>query len=435
MQSIRFFTALRDDAQDAIEHIGHVDIVVGIPAFWSMESIEHVTRTVVRGLEKHYPTKRSLILIADGGSTDDTREVARRVIADAYNIHVLVSIYRGLAGKGSAIRAIFEAAKFLKAEYVALFDSDLKSITPEWVKNVIEPVVEGYDFVAPDYLRHKFDGTITNTIAYNLTRALYGHKIRQPIGGDFGISARLVSHYLTEDIWETDIARFGIDIWLTTVALVSDFKVCQTRLGVKIHGEKDPAADLGPMFRQVVGTILALMEVYDDHWKRVTSTAKEVEFYGEVPNEEPPKMEIDKEALLQYFKLGYANFATLWKEHIGEEAFAAVTALAAHQEGEPFRMPTEIWVRIVYRYAILFHNTERQRFKILDTLIPLYYARVASLVETLSDKSSQEAEAFYEEQALVFEREKKVLVEGWNHNDETAEQPLGLKEYLGRIWR
>ena len=433
MQSIRFFTALRDDAQHAIEHIGSVDIVVGIPAFWSMESIEHVTRTVIAGLEKYYPDKRALILIADGGSTDDTREVASRVAADAFNIHVLVSIYRGIGGKGSAIRAIFEAAKFLKAGAVALFDSDLKSITPEWVKNVLEPVAEGYDFVAPDYLRHKFDGTITNTLAYNLTRALYGHKIRQPIGGDFGISARLVGHYLAEDIWETDIARFGIDIWLTTLALVSGFKVCQTRLGVKIHGEKDPAADLGPMFRQVVGTIFTLMEFYKEEWKH-TAEAKEVAFYGDVPGGEPPQMEIDKAALIEYFKLGYANFSSLWKEQIGEEAFGVITTLAAHKEGEPFQMPTQTWVRIVYRYAILFHNTQRQRFKILDTLIPLYYARVASIVEELAEKSSAEAETFYEEQAKVFEREKHILIEGWNHDDETL-RPVTLKEYLGRIWR
>lgn len=431
MQSFRFFTSLRDDAQKAIEHIGSVDIVVGIPAFWSMDSIAHVTRTVIAGLEKYYPDKRALILIADGGSTDDTREVASQVAVDTYNIHVLVSIYRGIGGKGTAIRAIFETAKFLRADCVALFDSDLKSITPEWVKNIIEPVMEGYDFVAPDYLRHKFDGTITNTIAYNLTRALYGHKIRQPIGGDFGISARLVGHYLAEDIWDTDVARFGIDIWLTTVALVSGFKVCQTRLGVKIHGEKDPAADLGPMFRQVVGTIFTLMEFYKEHWEQ-ESTSKEVSFYGEVPNEEPPQMEINKEALLQYFKLGYANFASLWKEHLGEEVFAVVTALAAHTDGEAFQMPTETWVRIVYRYAILFHNTKRQRFKILDTLIPLYYARVASLVEALSEVSSQEAEVFYEEQAKVFEQEKKVLIDNWNH-DETVESFVTLKEYFGRI--
>ena len=170
MQPIRFFTALRSDARRTIEHIGSADIVVGIPAFWAMESIEHVIKSVIEGLQKYYPDKRALVFVADGGSTDDTREAAAQVNVEAYNIHVLVSVYRGLAGKGSAVRAIFEAAEFLKADAVALFDSDLKSITPEWVRNVIDPVMQGFDFVTPDYLRHKFDGTITNTIAYNLTR-------------------------------------------------------------------------------------------------------------------------------------------------------------------------------------------------------------------------------------------------------------------------
>ena len=50
--------------------------------------------------------------------------------------------------------------------------------------------------MAPLYARHKYDGTITNTVTYPLTRALYGHRIRQPIGGDFGVSGDLVRHYL-----------------------------------------------------------------------------------------------------------------------------------------------------------------------------------------------------------------------------------------------
>ena len=51
---------------------------------------------------------------------------------------------------------------------------------------------------------------------YPLTRALYGQRIRQPIGGDFGMSRPLVRHYLAQPVWDTDVARFGIDIWMTT---------------------------------------------------------------------------------------------------------------------------------------------------------------------------------------------------------------------------
>ena len=45
-----------------------------------------------------------------------------------------------------------------------------------------------------------------------MTRALYGQRVRQPIGGDFGFSGRLAEFYLKQDVWETHVARFGIDI-------------------------------------------------------------------------------------------------------------------------------------------------------------------------------------------------------------------------------
>lgn len=76
-------------------------------------------------------------------------------------------------------------------------------------------------------------------------------------------------------------------------------------------------------------------------------------------------------------------------------------------------MPVETWVRIVYRYANIFHSTERQKFKVLNTMIPLYNARVASLVNELSDKSDQEAEEYYNKQAEVFEEMKDYLIKIW----------------------
>ena len=83
-----------------------------------------------------------MIFVSDGGSTDDTREVASEVDTEEYGIEKIITIYRGIPGKGSAVRAILEAAEFLKVRAVALFDSDLKSITEEWVKNLITPLID-----------------------------------------------------------------------------------------------------------------------------------------------------------------------------------------------------------------------------------------------------------------------------------------------------
>ncbi len=181
-------TALRGYASKRLEEIETADMLLGVPCYNNDKTIAHVIRMVTHGLAKHYKDRRSVIFIVDGGSTDDTREAAREFEIKPWQ-EKIVSIYRGPAGKGTALRAVFETANRLKVKVCAMVDSDLRSITADWVKYLLDSVLEkGYQYVSPVYVRHKYDGTITNNIVYNLTRALYGKSIRQPIGGDFAIS-------------------------------------------------------------------------------------------------------------------------------------------------------------------------------------------------------------------------------------------------------
>ena len=74
----------------------------------------------------------------------------------------------------------------------------------------------GTGFVTPYYNRFKYDGTITNFLCYPVTTSLFGKDIRQPIGGDFGLSIELVEDLLDSPMWELpDVCRFGIDIFET----------------------------------------------------------------------------------------------------------------------------------------------------------------------------------------------------------------------------
>jgi len=71
--------------------------------------------------------------------------------------HKIAMPYAGIPGKGSAFRAIFELADHFGARACAVVDSDLRSITPEWMELLLKPVLnEGFDFVAPQYHRHKY---------------------------------------------------------------------------------------------------------------------------------------------------------------------------------------------------------------------------------------------------------------------------------------
>jgi len=74
---MNYDTALRAYTSKRVEEIESADILVGIPCYNNDNTIEHVIQMVTHGLTTHYKDKRSVILIADGGSTDDTREVAK----------------------------------------------------------------------------------------------------------------------------------------------------------------------------------------------------------------------------------------------------------------------------------------------------------------------------------------------------------------------
>ena len=406
MTATRFSTTLRDHARKTIERLRYADIVVGIPSYHSGSSIVHVIQTIAEGLERHYPDAKAVIMVSDGGSTDDTREIANLVQIHSYHIEKIVTIYRGVPGKGSGLRTVFEVANFLKAKAVAVFDSDLVSITPEWVRNFLDPVFKGYDFVAPYYRRYKLDGTITNTIAYNLTRALYGYRVRQPIGGDFGISQGLVKYYFDQDVWETDVARFGIDIWMTTTAIVGGFKICQARLGVKVHGEKDPAADLGPMFRQVVGDDLPA------YGNRTRSTGRRSRdpgasrsWGGGRSRSRPPSTSI-RTVLLIISGWGTTTSAGVWEHVIEERDLEVVRTLAAQPRKEDdFFFPLRRGFASSTVYAH-FPRTPRQRFKVLDTLVPLYNARVASLINEVRDMISRVRNAISRSMPEAFEQMK-----------------------------
>jgi hypothetical protein len=415
-----YFTALRQYTAKRLEEIGSADILVGIPCYNNEKTIAHVIQMATHGLDKHYRGLKNVILVADGGSTDDTREAAKDFQIKPWQ-EKIVSIYRGPAGKGTALRSVFEAAETLGVRACAVVDADLRSITSDWIKSLISPVLDqGYDFVAPVYLRHKYDATITNNIVYFMTRALYGKRIRQPIGGDFAMSRKTAGYYAEQDVWETDVARYGIDIWMTTSAITKGFRLCQAHLGIKVHDPKDPAQQLGPMFRQVMWVLLSLMEQFEAEWKPVRGS-EPVPVFGNGKEGEPEAVRVDIGELVDRFRTGFDQFHSLWEGIFSKETYEKIRE-AAGLEPASFSLPSQTWVRILYELAATFHSWARNRFKIIELVTPLYYGRTASFVRETEGLTSAEAETVIERLAEVFEQEKSYLVRLWDEKSPKAAQ-------------
>jgi glucosylglycerate synthase len=449
-------TALTPAIRDEISRLERADIMVGIPSFKNAATIGYVVRAAQAGLVQYFPDLKPVVVNSDAGSPDGTQRVVVDTEPPDYIEQILlvrptnkldrVSLtypeIDGTGGKGAALRTIFEMAAALEVQALVVVDSDLRSIVPEWIELLAGPILKGgYDFVAPLYARYKYDGTITNTVTYPLTRALYGHRIRQPIGGDFGVSGDLVRHYLTLDDWTDDISKFGIDIWMTTSALAGGFAVCQTRLGAKIHDPKDPGADLGPMFRQVVGTILRLAVKYPDHWLGIKGS-HDVPAYGFERIIDPPPLEVNTLRLLTEFHQGALTVADRWRQMfapenvettlvlareagkladqartrlgIGGDASTTTASTAEMAEAvSKFHFPDDLWARLIYDLIITARRDEFPLEELVAALVPVYFGRVGSFVIENRQVTTVQAEERVERQAREFELLKPYLVDRW----------------------
>ncbi|CAG1064536.1 Glucosylglycerate synthase [uncultured bacterium] len=397
------------------------DIVVGIASYNNARTIGHVVRAVDAGLAKYFPGEKAIIINSDGGSKDSTTEAVLNARADhkavflphrLHPVNRITTPYHGIPGKGSAFRTIFQMARDLGAKACCVVDADLRSITPEWIELLLSPVVkEGFDFVAPLYSRHKYDGTITNSIIYPLTRALYGSRIRQPIGGEFGFSGKMAEFYLGQDVWNTDIARFGIDIWMTTEALAGGFNVCQSYLGAKIHDPKDPGADLKDMFVQVVGSLMSLTEKHHKQWLGVNGSV-EVPTFGFKYMAAVVPIKVNTEGMLRHFRIGAENLNKLWAGFMDGDTVERLCSLAK-EEAPAFRFPMETWVRSVYDSLLAYHHRKMPAEHLLGSLIPLYYGRTASFFLETAEMGDDEAEGVVEEVAAEYEKHKGYLTSNW----------------------
>ena len=81
--------------------------------------------------------------------------------------------------------------------------------------------------------------------------------VREPVAPEFGCSSRFVSHCLEQDVWDSELARVGIDLWVTGEALAGGFRCCQAGLGPR-PAWHPRAAPFGELFEQVVQSRLRL---------------------------------------------------------------------------------------------------------------------------------------------------------------------------------
>lgn len=398
--------------EDNPQGVTRAEVVVGIPSYNEAARISFPTQQVDRGLTRYLRDRSAVIINCDNNSPDDTRKAFLETSTETPKIYL--STPGETRGKGLNFRNLFEKAVELEARALAVVDADVKSITPRWIFNLVGPLFEQFDYVAPLYVRHKYDGLVNSNIAYPLTRALYGRRVRQPIGGDFGFSGQLAKAFLDAEFWNDAVSSFGIDIWMTTIAVRSRAAVIQSFLGrPKVHGSRPDDLHGDLIFRNVVETIFDLMQCFDDFWKDVKwSRPTALYGFGMGEVDMPPPVEIDLRALWDGFSAGIHAHWTLY-ERVLQRAASAKLQEVAGLARESFEFPIALWAQVLYDFAAGYKERIAPKDELISALMHLYQGKALSFVRDTESMNTQQVEEFVEDQCLQFEKTKGYLLERW----------------------
>jgi glucosylglycerate synthase len=408
-----FETALRGEGQRRLAEIGAADILIGIPSYKNARTIGYVARTAAEGLARYFPRMRGAVAIVDGGSTDETIPIASSAEIPP-GVGRVVTTYQGMQGKGSAVRAVFEMGRLLHSRVIIVLEADLQTITTDWVRKLAMPVLsKEYSLVLPWYVRPLPDGAVTDLLAFPLTRLLYGLEVRQPMGGEFALSAELSARLSARDVWETDVARHGFDIWLTTIAINEGVKLCQVRLGSKVDDSREMLLTLDPTFIQAVGTLFRLMDIYRRRWPS-TGVPHIAPFVGDGLDDGTPRRGIPPisiASLADAFAAGVRRYSRIWKTVLLPSNRTIIKQLVA-QAGGGYRFPADLWARVVFDFAVVYNKGEGDPDKVVAALLPLYYARAATIMKETGSKP-EAVERAVVTQADAFAAEKPYLLRRW----------------------
>lgn len=235
-----------------------IDIIVGIPTYNEVDSISNTVQKIDEGLSKYFPEYKTLIINVDSQSSDGTSRVFNKIKTKTDKMSFTVK--KQPRGKGANIFSLLKLGKKFGAKYIATIDADITTITEEWPKLLLDPLIkERVDFITPVYTRNRYEGNTTNHFCFPLLYGWFGRKINQPIGGDFALNDHF-SKYILEQQKPKDAFLYGIDIFLSTHAVGGNFETREVYLGRKIH--KPSFSKIIPMFQQVAATMLFVLPKY-----------------------------------------------------------------------------------------------------------------------------------------------------------------------------
>lgn len=419
-------TGIQETVEEPAPAARTAEIVVGLLSYNNAATIGGIARDAQECLATYFPQGRCIVVHADGGSKDGTAEAALAAAVDrnsfvqiAYPVYPAQKIspdYYGVPGKGNGVQAIFEAASGLKASACAIVDTTTGVSGRHSLQTLVMPITEDkIDFAAACYMRHKYDATILSGIVYPLTRALYGRRIHQPVGGDYAVSGKLMTWLMRQTRPEGETTSSDSDAWITLQTLSGGFRLGEASLGPRTFSPHEPAPEVSAILTQVVGSIFTEMNRTAAFWQRIRGS-QIVPVFGPAFEALPEPPPVDPTPMLQSFRLGYQNLQDIYRLVLPPATLLELKRLSL-QNVDVYAFDDLLWARTIYDFALAWRGRVMDRDHLMGALTPLYLGWVASWVRAVRDSTPQEAQDRIEKLCAAYEAQKGYLISRWRWPD------------------
>jgi len=126
--------------------------------------------------------------------------------------------------------------------------------------------------------------------------------------------------------------------------------------------------------------------------------------------------DVDTRAMVESFQLGNRELQEIWSLVLPPSSLFELRKLS-RLPVEQFRLPDDLWVRIVYDFALAHRLRTISRDHLLRSMTPLYLGWVASYARDLALAGATPSERRLERLSLAYEAGKSYLVSRWRWPD------------------
>jgi hypothetical protein len=266
------------------------------------------------------------------------------------------------------------------------------------------------DLVVPHYSLAPHAGLINSAILYPLTRAVFASSVRFPLPVDLGMTPRMAERLAATAQRISANNQGEAILWPVNEAIAAGFRMDEVDAGPRAVPQPSDA-EINSVFALITGSLFADIEAKAALWQRprraplIHRTAPAVAF---------SEGTADVARMVAAFRLATANLQDIWPLVLPPNSLLMLKRCSVLEPAE-FRLPDNLWARIVYDFLIAYRLRTINRGHLLGAMIPLYLAWVASYINAVA--SGTPAERQIESVAAAFEADKPYLVARWRWPD------------------